>query len=256
MEREEIVEFLKNRPSFEPEKPMGIVEEYEYSIISKPSFVAIAIDGGEFEEIPKNEFMNTEQLCEDAQYYMEKQDFDGAQECIECALKADGEQEEENKNWKVYYLAGTIALKQQIYDASINLINRSLELGCPEVRRCLDVMAISSSILGRVNDAFGYYKMAIEQTPEDPEAWHNIGGFYWDNTLLGDAVYAYTKALEKNMNYVPTYEELMNLSKEMGNEELSQAYTMAVNNGEMIKEEVLEKTKEWLSELELQNEGD
>lgn len=150
MEREEIIEFLKSRPSFEPEMPLGIIEEHEYSVISKPSFVAIAIDGGEFEEIPKKEFMDTEQLCNDTQYYIEKQDFDGAQECIECALEVDGVQEEDDKNWKVYYLAGIVALKQKIYDASINLIKRSMQLGSPEIRKCLDVMAISSSILGRV----------------------------------------------------------------------------------------------------------
>ena len=255
MERTEIIDFLKNRPAFEPEKPMGIVEEHSYSIISKPSFVAIAIDGGDFEEISKTEFMDTEQLCNDTQYYMNEQDFDSAMECIECALAVDGPQAEENKNWKVYYLAGIVALKQQIYDASVNLINRSLQLGCPENRKCYDVMAISSSILGRTNDAFNYYKLAIEQTPDDPEVWHNIGGFYWDNELFGDAVYSYTKALEKNIEYTPTYEELMNLSSELKNDDLSHEYAMAVNNGTIIGKDVLEKTKEWLSGLELENEG-
>lgn len=244
MTKDEVIIFLKSRLSFTPEEPLGIVEDnHVYSIISKANFVAIAVDEGEFLEIPKYEFMNSEQLCTDTEFYMENQDFDSAQACIECALRVDAESP--NKNWKVYYYAGVIALKQKIYDASINLIEYSIKWGCPHLRNCFDYMAIAASILGRTNDAYQYYQSAIEQTPSDPQVWHNIGGFYWDNHYLKEAVQAYVKALECNISYFPTYEELSSLSEQLGNKQLSEIYARAYNMQNPINREVVNATAEW-----------
>ena len=250
MNKNEIINYLKKQQFIQPETPLGVViDKHNFSIISKSNFVAVSVDDGDFIEIPKYEFMNSEELCRDTEFYIKNQDMESAQSCIECALRVDDQVEEENKNWNVYFYAGFIALRQRIFDASINLIKRSIELRCTELRKCYDYMAISSSILGRTEDALNYYKMAIEQTPLDSEVWHNIAGFYWDNQNLYKAVQSYIKALECNISYMPTYEELMNLTAQLNNQAISDILKECYSNNKNITIEQLDMIKKWALSL-------
>lgn len=251
MNKDEIIMYLKKQPFIQPETPLGVVmDKHEFSIISKSNFIAVSVDNDDFIEIPKYEFMNSEELCKDTEFYVQNQDIESAQACIECALRVDDQVEEENKNWKVYFYAGFIALRQRIFDASINLIKRSIDLGCPELRKCYDYMAIASSILGRTEDAFDYYQMAIDETPLDPEVWHNIAGFYWDNNNLYKAVQSYIKALECNISYMPSYEELVNLTAQLNNQSISNIFKVCYSNNKNITIEQLSIVKKWVLSLE------
>lgn len=246
MNKDEIIMYLKKQPFIQPETPLGVVmDKHKFSIISKSNFVAVSVDDEDFIEIPKYEFMNSEELCTDTEFYIENHDIESAQACIEGALRVDDQVEEENKNWKVYFYAGFIALRQRIFDASINLIKRSMELGCTELRKCYDYMAISASILGRTEEALSYYTMAVEQTPFDPEVWNNIAGFYWDNQDLYKAVESYIKALECNINYMPAYEELMNLTAQLNNQVINDIFKECYSNNKSITIEQLDMIKKW-----------
>lgn len=223
-EREELLALLKKiKPR--PDNPMGIsMDGHGYSMLSMANYAVISMDEGEPCEFFKREFMTSDEICADTEYYLNQGSLENAQACVEQGLALEAGLPEDHQNWRVYYLAGLVALRQRLLLPAVNLLDKAIASGCPDKIGCLNDMGAALSILGEAHAALNCYEGALEEDPDHLETLHNLGGYWWDVGNLKKAAECYMRALTTDPGYLPSYEEVADLFKACNNPEMSEAF--------------------------------
>ncbi|NDV95846.1 hypothetical protein D0T84_13125 [Dysgonomonas sp. 521] len=229
------------------DKPMGIaIGDNTYAIAPFSNMVEIRVNDKEPVGVYKFKFMALEDILYEAETYYKAGDYGHAMESVEQALTLDNKQPEENRDWRVYYLAGCIAMKSRKFDAAAGLLSTALETnGCPPEKQiqALNSIGACCSILEEKKNAHEAYLMALALDKENTETLHNIGGFYWDCNMLDKAAESYLSVLRLDINYIATYEEIGNLLKQQDNEALGN-YFLNIFNNKSIDNEAKQKIDE------------
>jgi len=235
------------------DKPMGITTgDITYAITPYSNMVEISVNDKEPVGIYKYKFMDLEDILYEAETYYKAGTYEQAMESVEQALTLDNKQPEDNRDWRVYYLAGYIAMKSRKFDQAAGLLSTALETkGIPHEKQieALNSIGASCSILGEKKNAHEAYLMALALDKENTETLHNIAGFYWDCNMQDKAAESYLNVLSLNINYIATYEEIGNLLKQQGNEVLGN-YFLNIFSNKNIDNETKQKIDEAVSFFE------
>lgn len=200
-----------------PEFPMGVSGgNLDYGVFTVAGHAVIFFHGDDAHKmkIPKHEFMTVETILEDMAYYIEKNQPENVFTCAWEGIQAN---QNADKNWKLYALAGEALLRMREREHACNMLLKAYQCeDCDQKAHMLCEAAMASCLMQEPKAAYNMYMKALEEEPDSLEAHHDLGGLYWDLGELELAAQCYFTALKTDPTYYNSYEELSNLFAQLG----------------------------------------
>lgn len=220
-----------------PDTPIGVAGGgNDYGGFAGPDALVVFFNGDNEHpmRIEKSEFMTVKDIVADTRFYMQAGKPDAA---LSCAIQGLHKKE---MDWQLYELAATLFWRfRYIENANALFLAAWRCEDCPCKAHMLCQAAATFCIMRKPDEGLAYYMKALEEEPNNPEVFHDLGGFYWDNGDLEKAADYYFQALATDPCYFASYEELSNLFKQLGSTNWVQPFMASFQDKKSLPAEQL-----------------